>query len=61
MSRAVVATMARYRPFWVGQLGEALVARNAAANAQPAQLVPWLLAVDHVAAVSRIIAALEQS
>ena len=57
MSRTVV--MARYAPFWADQLGEAVIARNAAANARPFNLIPWLLAVDHVAAVARIIASLE--
>jgi hypothetical protein len=61
MSPVVALTMARYRPFWTDQLGEALVARNAAANARPFNLVPYLLAALHVAALSRIIDALEQS
>jgi hypothetical protein len=55
----VVVTNARYAPFWTQQLGEAVVARNAAANARPFDLIPWLLAVEHVTAVARIIASLE--
>ena len=59
MSRAVVATMARYRPFWTDQLAAALVARQDAATERPFSLVPYLLAVDHVAALARIIARLD--
>ena len=58
MSRTVV--MARYAPFWADQLGEAIVARQDAANARPFNLVPYLLAALHVAAVSRVIDALEE-
>jgi len=61
MSPVVALTMARYAPFWADQLGEAVIARNAAANARPFNLVPYLLAALHVAAVSRVIDALEQS
>ena len=61
MTRSVVVTMARYRPFWADQMGAAIIARQDAATDRPFSLVPYLLAVDHVSALARIIAALEQS
>jgi len=61
MSPVVAVTMARYAPFWVEQLAEAIVARRDAATDQPFNSLAYLLAQNHVAALSRIIAALEQS
>jgi len=59
MSRAVI--MARYAPFWTDQLAEAIVARQNAATERPFSIVAYLLTQNHVAALSRIIVALEQS
>ena len=59
MSPAVVVTMARYRPFWTDLLTDAVIARPNAATERPFSLVPYLLAVDHVAALARIIARLD--
>ena len=59
MSRTVI--MARYAPFWTDQLAEAIVARQATATERPFNIVAYLLAQNHVAALSRIIVALEAS
>ena len=59
MSRTVVVTNARYRPFWADQLHAANLAALDAATASPSDQAAFLLAVDHVAAVARIIASLE--
>jgi len=61
MSPVVCAVMARYAPFWTDQLAESIVARQDAATERPFDLVAYLLAQNHVAALSRIIVALERS
>ena len=61
MSPVVALVMARYAPFWTDQLAEAIVARQDAATARPFNIVAYLLAQNHVAALSRIIVALERS
>jgi len=61
MSPVVALTMARYAPFWTDQLAEAIVARQATATERPFNIVAYLLAQNHVAALSRIIVALERS
>ena len=60
MSPVVALTMARYAPFWTDQLAEAIVARQDAATERPFNSIAYLLAQNHVAALSRIIVALEQ-
>jgi len=60
MSPVVAVVMARYAPFWTDQLGEAIVARQDAATDRPFSIVAYNLAALHVAALSRIIVALEQ-
>lgn len=60
MSRAVIVTHARYRPFWDDQLHEAAMDALAAALARPFDLGTFQTAVEHVAAVTQVIDATEQ-
>jgi len=59
-SPVVALTMARYAPCWTDQLAEAIVARQDAATERPFSIVAYNLAALHVAALSRIVVALEQ-
>ena len=61
MSPTVALTTARYAPRWTDQLAEAIIARQNAATERPFSILAYLLAQNHVAALSRIIVALEQS
>lgn len=61
MSRATIVTHARYRPFWDDQLHAAVMDALAAALARPFDLAVYVAAVEHVAAVTQVLDALEQS
>jgi hypothetical protein len=60
MSRSVLVTMARYRPYWDDRLHEACMDALAAALARPFDLAAFQTAVEHVAAVTQVIDRFEQ-